>query len=342
MALPATSDDTGFQRKPSMTDSSTRLSTLKCCKTPEPAPVRQTATRSPGCIWWLTNLRSDQRTNAMLSKERPRSSTISTIVRRTSSGRTCAEGGGGNPSTDLGEGFSRAALSSGDVFRPGATRTYAKWVNFCSFPSSKTWKSSGVRSVTWRPLESVTTASTCTSVEVTEKVAAGRGESGTGAAGCCPEANNAPITKTLAIAFMPPFLQIAALGGYGSTVPSVHWPAGPAGKRVRSLRGCPTPHSTQTVTVLLATPATVTITGAAPETPAGSATFTCHNPANPANNTSAGAPPTAAVTLAVTHDSGSALAAAPVGTGGETAPKPVPNRRMACRAAAGLSCELTE
>src|ERR1035438_4673555 len=102
----------GFQRKPSMTDSSTRLSALNCCKAPDPAPVRQTATRSPGCICSLTNLPSELRTSAMLLKERPRSSTISTMVRRTSSGRSCASGGGGKVATELGEGFSRAALSS--------------------------------------------------------------------------------------------------------------------------------------------------------------------------------------------------------------------------------------
>ena len=37
-----------------------------------------------------------------------------------------------------------------------------------------------------------------------------------------------------------------------------------------------------------------------------------------------------------------ALAGAPVGTDGDTLPKPVPNKRIACPAAAGLSCELIE
>jgi hypothetical protein len=50
-------------------------------------------------------------------------------------------------------------------------------------------------------LESVTIASNCTSVEVTAKTASGRGESGAGTAGCCPEANHTPI-KTLAAAFI--------------------------------------------------------------------------------------------------------------------------------------------
>jgi hypothetical protein len=109
-----------------MTDNSTRLSTVNCCKAPDPAPVRQIATRSPGCTCWLTNLRSALRTFAMLSKERPRSSTISTMVRRTSSGRICASRAGGKAGTALGKGLGPASLCAGAALCSGATSDIRK------------------------------------------------------------------------------------------------------------------------------------------------------------------------------------------------------------------------
>jgi hypothetical protein len=88
------------------------------------------------------------------------------------------------------------------------------------------------------------------------------------------------------------------------------------------------------------------MTGTAPELPAGSVTFICHNPANPgakpAKPTVAGDPPTVAVTGAITYESEVELAGEPVGTAGDTAPKPVPNRSIACPAPAGLLGEFTE
>ena len=47
-----------------------------------PALVRNTATKSPGCIWVSTHFLRDCRTLTLLSNESPRSSTTSAIVRR--------------------------------------------------------------------------------------------------------------------------------------------------------------------------------------------------------------------------------------------------------------------
>ena len=72
-----------------------RLSVEKFCRAPMPAPVRTMATMSPGCTCSSTNFLREERTRAMLSKDRPRSSTTRAKVRRTCVGLRRMGGGGG-------------------------------------------------------------------------------------------------------------------------------------------------------------------------------------------------------------------------------------------------------
>ena len=97
-----------------------------------------------GLHFLVTSFVNACRTRAVLSNDRPKSSTTSATVRRTSAGRILAGGGA------VGAGF---APGGGDM---------RSLVIFGGFRSCRIWNSAAARSVTGWLLESVTTASTCT------------------------------------------------------------------------------------------------------------------------------------------------------------------------------------